>query len=155
MQSTETMQGRVASSTDDDVNAQIKRDTEDSVRVYARHPERIDERLRALAKEWDIERILEANASTLALAGTLLGAFVDRRWLLLPAAVTTFLLQHALQGWCPPLPLFRRLGIRTKAEILRERYALRALRGDLDPVCERHDDAPDARARAVLRAVSA
>ena len=32
--------------------------------------------------------------------------------------------------WCPPLPLVRRLGIRTLAEIEQERHALKALRGD-------------------------
>ena len=40
------------------------------------------------------------------------------------------MLQHALQGWCPPLPLFRRLGFRTQEEIARERYALKGMRGD-------------------------
>ncbi len=44
--------------------------------------------------------------------------------------VAAFLLQHALQGWCPPLPLLRRLGIRTAAEIHDEIIALRILRGD-------------------------
>jgi hypothetical protein len=33
-------------------------------------------------------------------------------------------LQHAMQGWCPPVPLLRRLGIRTRNEIDREKYAL-------------------------------
>lgn len=41
-----------------------------------------------------------------------------------------FLLQHALQGWCPPVPVLRRLGFRTQTEIDEERYALKALRGD-------------------------
>jgi hypothetical protein len=44
--------------------------------------------------------------------------------------VLTFLFQHAVQGWCPPLPVLRRLGVRTRKEIDRERYALKALRGD-------------------------
>jgi len=48
----------------------------------------------------------------------------------LPAVVGTFLLQHAVQGWCPPLTVFRRLGFRTAGEIARERYALKAMRGD-------------------------
>ncbi len=47
-----------------------------------------------------------------------------------PAAVAGFLFQHAVQGWCPPVPLFRRLGFRTAREIDHERYALKALRGD-------------------------
>ena len=44
--------------------------------------------------------------------------------------VAAFLLQHALQGWCPPLPLLRRMGMRTSAEIHEEIIALRILRGD-------------------------
>ena len=57
----------------------------------------------------------------IALIGLGLGTLVDRRFLLLPAAVAGFLLQHALQGWCPPLPLFRSLGVRTAGEIDEER----------------------------------
>jgi len=54
---------------------------------------------------------------------------VDRRFALVPLVVGGFLLQHALQGWCPPLPIFRRYGVRTQTEIDYERYALKALRG--------------------------
>jgi len=43
-----------------------------------------------------------------------------------------FFFQHATQGWCPPIPVFRRMGVRTRREINRERYALKALRGDFD-----------------------
>jgi uncharacterized protein (TIGR01244 family) len=121
---------RVAENTPDAINHRIAREIDASIRWHATHPEAIAARLADLDREWDIERTLEANAATLALGGVLLGAFVDRRWLVLPAAVTAFLLQHAIQGWCPPLPVFRRLGIRTAAEIDRERYALKALRGD-------------------------
>lgn len=121
---------RVAEHTADRVNRSIEERIEANVAYFAEHPEEIDARLRELDREWDIERTLEANASTLALTGTLLGAFVDRRFLILPAAVTAFLLQHALQGWCPPLPVFRRMGVRTAAEIAHERYALKFLRGD-------------------------
>jgi hypothetical protein len=59
-----------------------------------------------------------------------LGIAVDRRFLVMPLAISVFLLQHAVQGWCPPLPLLRRLGIRTAAEIHQEIIALRILRGD-------------------------
>lgn len=85
-----------------------------------------------LVREWDIERTLEANASTLAFTATMLAATIDRRWLALPAIVTGFLFQHAMQGWCPPLPILRRLGFRTAEEKNQERYALKALRGDFD-----------------------
>jgi hypothetical protein len=92
--------------------------------------ETLTARLQELEHEWDIERTLEANAASLALIGLTLGVTVDKRFLVLPFAVSVFLLQHALQGWCPPLPLLRRLGIRTSAEIHQEIIALRILRGD-------------------------
>jgi len=59
---------------------------------------------------------------------------MDRRWLVLPALVTAFLFQHAMQGWCPPLPLLRSFGFRTAREIDTERYALKALRGDFGSI---------------------
>lgn len=93
-------------------------------------PIEISERIAQLEREWDIERVLEANAASVALVGLTLGATVNRRWFALPAVVAGFLLQHAVQGWCPPLPLFRRLGIRTASEIHREIVALKAMRGD-------------------------
>jgi len=122
---------RVQGSTADHVNARIRNDAEDRVaRLAQAGPAAIERRLRELDAEWDVERTLEANASTLALAGVVLGATVDKKWLFLPGAVAAFLLQHAVQGWCPPLTALRRMGVRTMAEIDRERYALKALRGD-------------------------
>jgi hypothetical protein len=125
---------RVPAHTSEPVNRRIRDGIADSVRWHSRHPERIDRRLRELDEEWDIERTLEANAATLALTGSLLGIFVDRRFLAVPVVVTAFLLQHALQGWCPPVPFFRRRGVRTMREIDEERYALKALRGDFGPL---------------------
>lgn len=101
---------------------------------YAMRPADIDERLAQLEREWPVDRVLQTNAATLSLVGTALAAFVDRRLLWLPAAVAAFLLQHALRGWCPPLPLFRRLGVRSAEEIALERFALKALRGDFGDV---------------------
>ncbi|WP_342643928.1 YgaP family membrane protein [Rhodoligotrophos ferricapiens] len=121
---------RVERNTAQEINRRIAAATEQSIRWHAHHPERIDNRLAELDREWDIERVLEANAASLALAGVLLGVTVNKRWLLLPTAVTAFLLQHAIQGWCPPLPLLRRLGFRTALEIHEERAALKALPGD-------------------------
>ncbi len=125
---------RVQSHTDEAVNRQIHAEMLERLVDFALHPERINERLHQLDREWDIERALEANASTFALAGLTLGLGVDRRWLTLPVLVAGFLLQHAVQGWCPPLPVLRRLGFRTQREIDSERYALKALRGDFRQV---------------------
>jgi len=99
-----------------------------------------------------MERTLETNAAGVALLGTVLG-IVNKRFLLLPGLVAGFLLQHALQGWCPPVPLFRRAGVRTATEIERERYALKALRGDFQPISRNADN--DQAAATALRAVGA
>ena len=132
---------RVTHSTGDATNRAIQADIHASVRWHSEHPEEIPSRLRELDAEWDIERTLEANASTLALTGVVLGATVDRRWLAVPAIVTAFLFQHAVQGWCPPLPILRRIGFRTAREIDTERTALKALRGDFARVEGSHDKA--------------
>ena len=117
---------RVRRSTEPQVNQQIDRQTEDNVLRYSQSDNMvIRRRINALDKEWDVERVLEVNASTLALAGLILGTTVNRKWLYLTGGVLTFLLQHGLQGWCPPLPILRRLGIRTRSEIDREKYALK------------------------------
>jgi hypothetical protein len=121
---------RVPQATDEELNARIRAETEASIARHAGSRQDIQRRLAELDREWDIERTLEANAASVALVGIALAVTVSRRFLILPAAVAGFLLQHALQGWCPPVPLFRRLGIRTQTEIERERHALKALRGD-------------------------
>jgi hypothetical protein len=126
---------RVPTHTASEINDQIQQQTEANIAHYGcQGIKQIDQRLHELEEEWDIERLLEANAATVSLIGLTLGATVDRRWLVIPAAVAGFLLQHALQGWCPPLPVFRRLGFRTASEIDYERYALKALRGDFQNI---------------------
>jgi hypothetical protein len=118
---------RVPQHTAPHVNRRIRRQTERQIaRVTVRGRAAITRRLAELDREWDIERTLEANAASAVMLGTILGAVVDRKFYLLPAVVGGFLLQHALQGWCPPLALFRRLGVRTAAEIHYERDRLRA-----------------------------
>ncbi|AXR80234.1 hypothetical protein [Natrarchaeobaculum sulfurireducens] len=123
-----TTADRVPASTLEDVNERIRQDIGDRLWYYADRPDEIDDRLVELEREWDIERTLEANASALVLIGLGLGLRVDRRFLALPAVVAAFLFQHALQGWCPPVPLFRRLGVRTRRETEAERYALEPIR---------------------------
>jgi hypothetical protein len=125
---------RVRRHTREHINQSIDDEINRSIAWHADHPEHIDARLAELDDEWDVERALEANAATLALTGTVLGMTVDRKWHALPLVVTAFLLQHAVQGWCPPLPVMRQLGVRTRGEIDREKYALKMLRGDFDDV---------------------
>ena len=124
---------RVRRHTDDDINRLVDRESLDRLReIEHQGPLAIDRRIAELDREWDVERVLQTNASILATTGAVLGLTVNKKFLILPAVVFGFLLQHAVQGWCPPLPVFRRLGIRTRREIDRERYALKAIRGDFD-----------------------
>ena len=126
---------RVPQHTSEPINAEIERCSLEALeRAAAAGRSGIEERLEVIDREWDIERAIEANASTLALIGTLLGAFVNVWFLVIPAAVTAFLLQHAVQGWCPPVPVLRRFRFRTQTEIEQERTALKLLRGDFDAV---------------------
>ena len=122
---------RVPLHTDPQINQRIRQQTRRNAAFAAAGGRAaIARRLAELDAEWDIERLLEANAASVVLATSLLGLTVNRKFLLLPPVVGGFLLQHAIQGWCPPVPLFRRLGFRTADEIAEERYALKALRGD-------------------------
>jgi len=122
---------RVRRHTSPEVLEKIDQRTEDNIRFYSSEPAAvISRRIRALEAEWSIERWLETNASALAFTGTMLGLTVSKKWLAIPLIVTGFLFQHAVQGWCPPVPVLRRRGVRTRGEIDEEKFALKILRGD-------------------------
>lgn len=121
---------RAARWTDDVVERELRQRTRERVRWHARHPDAIDRRLAELDREWDIERKLQATGGSVILGGLALGAAVHRSFFWVSGLAAGFLLNHALTGWCPPLPLFRRQGARTAKEIAIERAALQALRGD-------------------------
>lgn len=126
---------RVRANTSDAINRQIDQETNARVHKFAHEtPLEITRRIDELDREWDMERLLETNASALAFTGLALGVTHSKKWLIVPGIVLSFLFQHAVQGWCPPVPIFRRLGVRTREEIDRERYALKVLRGDFEHV---------------------
>lgn len=112
------------------------------------------ERLAELEREWDFDRVLEAEAAVMGLTALGLGVFVDRRLLVAAGVVSSMVVLHGTAGWYPLLPLFRRLGVRTRAEIDLERYAVKSLRGDFSGVDAGVDDAA-ARATAAWKAVCA
>jgi hypothetical protein len=70
-----------------------------------------------------MERLIETNAAGLAFTGLVFGMTGNRKWLIVPSIVLPFLFQHAIQGWCPPMPVFRCLGVCTHDEFNREKYA--------------------------------
>ena len=124
-------QDRVRAHTAPEVNARIDDTMRDRLfRCSTLSDTEISARIEALDREWDIERYLEVLAPSFALTGLALGLARNRGWLLFSGGVLAFLVQHAVQGWCPPLAVLRRLGVRTRREIDEERYALKALRGD-------------------------
>jgi hypothetical protein len=114
----------------------------------------LSRRIEGLEEEWDMERVLETNASAIALSGVLLGLFVNRKFLVIPCLVLPFLLQHAIQGWCPPVPFFRSRGVRTRKEIDAEKVALKALRGDFAGI-DGEKGEPNLRAREAWQAANA
>ncbi|MGM1030463.1 MAG: hypothetical protein ACQEWM_11450 [Actinomycetota bacterium] len=136
----------VRKATDHGVNGRL--DEERVARVTAlvnAPPDAIARAIDDLDRTWDVERVLEANAATITLVSLALSRLHSTKWLVLSAAVPAFLLQHAIQGWCPPIWLIRRLGVRTRREIDVERTALKALRGDFRDL---GDDGADAEAVA-------
>jgi hypothetical protein len=135
MASSTQNQDRVKEATPSSINEKIEADTWHRVADYTnRNAAVISARINKLDREWDIERYLGVNMSTLALIGLALAYFVHINWLILPAIILIFFFQHSVQGWCPPLPILRLFKIRTKEEIEQEKYALKILRGDLDSV---------------------
>jgi len=141
---------RVGRHTNRSIIERIAATTRQQVRDHAdRPPDAISRRIVELENEWDVERVLEANASTLALSGAVLGTIVNKSWFWLTGGVLGFLFQHAMSGWCPPLPIIRKLGVRTQAEIDQERFALKAVRGDF-----RNGDGNRPRLDSTLRTVT-
>jgi hypothetical protein len=138
-------QDRVRQNTADEINDRIDAGIRETVSRYATaSPHEISQRIGELESEWDIERVLETNAASLALSGIVSAALGRRRGLLLAGGVLGFLLYHATQGWCPPLPILRRLGVRTRREIEREKFVLKYLRGDFEGLSvQRARKAPD------------
>jgi len=102
-------------------NEVIDKTIESNIRRFSKSsPEEITERIRELDREWDIERILETMAPSFALFFIFMGA-TSHHWYsfifkFMSCFVLTFLLIHAIQGWCPPIPVLRNFGIRTRSE---------------------------------------
>lgn len=140
---------RVPTNTAASVNEQIHTQTQRRLAFYAAHRDLIGERLEELDREWDIERMIETEAPTMTGLGMLMAAAFGRKWLVIPIFAQSMVLLHALQGWYPLLPMFRRMGFRTEREIAAERYALKALRGDFGDLGEGHQRADKAYEAAV------
>ncbi len=141
---------RVRANTSTEINRRLDDEAAERVRSYtAQSKSEISRRIEELDREWDFERILEAEAASMGMIGVTLAATVNKKLLALPVMVAGMVLLHSVQGWYPLLPVFRRLNVRTREEIDREKYALKALRGDFEQVSsEPSTTSSDAAARA-------
>jgi len=90
---------RVRANTAAEVNWRIDQQIEESIRHYSGQPkEEISRRIWELEQEWDIERVLQAMASSFSLMGIAFSIVRDRRWIILPGVVLSFLLLHAIEN---------------------------------------------------------
>ena len=115
---------RIRRRTSSEVNQAI--DAKTHVRIddaLSRGRDAVIARIHRLDREIDLDRILMAHFAILGSSALRLGER-NRFFRYLVFAQTGFLMMHAFIGWCPPMPVFRRLGFRTAREIASERAAL-------------------------------
>jgi hypothetical protein len=143
---------RVPENTAQSVADFIERQTKANLLFYSQSDdETIRRRLSELDREWDVERALETQFGLTAALAVVLGALTNRKWYALSFITGAFMAQHALQGWCPPVEMYRRLGYRTRKEIDQERFALKAVRGDFREIPENRDQIRPERLLEVMR----
>ncbi|HEY5935425.1 MAG TPA: hypothetical protein VIU61_12335 [Kofleriaceae bacterium] len=116
--------------TADSANRKIDRITRGAIAEAEDSPAQIRARIAEIDREWNVDRALMAN---FAIAGAITGGLAMRSlkrtgrlggWGKLFWTQMAFLFHHAARGWCPPMPVMRRLGFRSSREICAERCAL-------------------------------
>lgn len=116
--------------TPDHVNRKIDREINAAIELAGESPLLIRARLDHIDREWHLDRALIAVFSVLGSATASLAMRSLRRkgriggFGVLFFTQMAFLLNHAVRGWCPPVAVLRRLGVRTAREICAERCAL-------------------------------
>ena len=123
---------RVANNTSNKTNQMIREQTISCIDAYKDSGTSVlSEKIKNLNYEWDTERVLEKTAASTVLLSSLIGYKKTKCCgFLITGTVGFFLLQHALQGFCPPLSVIRKLGVRTAEEIFHEKMVFKYLRGD-------------------------
>lgn len=123
---------RVAINTHPSTNASIRNNTLRRINIYKNSSDKIlSDNVGKLNSEWDVERVLELKAACIVLGSTILGLKTNKKyWFLISGTAGLFLLQHSLQGWCPPVPLIRKFGFRTSEEINNEKIVYKLLKDD-------------------------
>jgi hypothetical protein len=134
---------------------EIERRLERNIRFYAAQPpESIEARIQALKREWSIERYLQVNIAGVTFLTAFKALMRRRGWAVITCTALGFFLYHALRGFDPPIALLRKLGVRTRRELDREIYALKALRGDFNTLSQQQQHAFVVPAREIIEAVS-
>jgi hypothetical protein len=123
---------KAALNTCDKINQDIRAQTVACINTFKDSGEAvISDNIEKLNREWDTERILETSTAATVIMGSICGLKKNGNcFLVLTGAAGFFLLQHALQGWCPSLPCIRKAGFRTAEEINNEKTVFKILRGD-------------------------
>lgn len=120
-------QDRIRLHTIQGINEKIDRETMDNVLAFKKLPKdkrvEISRRIEELNQEWDVDRVVMTNFAVVG-GTTILRSLWKKKALGALAIQMSFLLYYAVKGWCPPLPIFRKLGFRTKSEIEREKNEL-------------------------------
>jgi hypothetical protein len=121
---------RIREHTRESVNKRIDRQTLGAVADSIGSTDEIVGRLKELDREWHVDRALMLNFGVVGAFTSMMGMRNLRRrgrlggWGAFFWVQMGFLAYHAIRGWCPPLPLFRRLGFRSAREIGAEREVL-------------------------------
>jgi len=116
-----------------DITLEHSTEAEKEIQAHLNHyyldQDEITARLAELDEEWDVNRVLQTKIAALTIAGVILGVTVNKKWLTLPLIASVAALSQIVK-WNKPMPLYKKFGLRTKVEIEKEKYALKAIRGD-------------------------
>ena len=130
--------------------------TLDNIRFYGSlGKEGIDERISALEGEWDVERAVMVALSGAGVAGLIVGMVGSRIWRLLAWIALPLLFLFAQDKWKPSNGILKSLGLRSRKDILDEKYALKALRGDFRSVETEPEESAAEKAGNSARAMEA
>ena len=112
-------------------STQVERSIQENLNHYYHDKQEIEYRLMELDNEMDLESYMQIESSALSIAGTILALTVNKKWLVLPLISSVLQLSNISKKWNKPVRLLsNRLGLRTRGEIEKEKYALKAIRGD-------------------------
>jgi hypothetical protein len=137
-------------------NKSAENRTLDNIRFYGSLGRQgIDERIRALEDEWDVERAVTVGLSGAGVAGLVIGLLGSRVWRLLAWVSLPLLFLFGQHKWKPSEGILKAMGLRSRKEIQDEKYALKALRGDFRDVDPEPEDAGAQKDRNSARAMEA